>query len=110
LTRLWIYLIFKFPTLDLLKEYSTGGITINQEELEENKTELDTAQLQNRNCTNKATVGPSSVTLYEIVPEAGIRISKIKSLEDDIALSLSALEFVLLRLFQEKELLESKFQ
>jgi S-DNA-T family DNA segregation ATPase FtsK/SpoIIIE len=40
LTRLWIYLNFKFPTLDLLKEYSTGGITINQEELEENKTEL----------------------------------------------------------------------
>jgi hypothetical protein len=45
---------FKFPTLDLLKEYSTGGITINQEELEENKTELYTAQLQNRNCTNKS--------------------------------------------------------
>jgi hypothetical protein len=55
LTRLWIYLIFKFPTLDLLKEYSTGGITINQEELEENKTECRyTAQLQNRNCTNKS--------------------------------------------------------
>ena len=83
---------FKFPTLDLLKEYSTGGITINQEELEENKNrivetlrnyKIEIAQI-------KATVGPS-VTLYEIVPEAGIRISKIKSLEDDIALSLSAL-------------------
>ena len=83
---------YKYPTIDLLKEYSTGGITINQEELEENKNrivetlrnyKIEIAQI-------KATVGPS-VTLYEIVPEAGIRISKIKSLEDDIALSLSAL-------------------
>lgn len=83
---------FKFPTIDLLKDYGTGGITINQEELEENKNrivetlrnyKIDIAQI-------KATVGPS-VTLYEIVPEAGVRISKIKSLEDDIALSLSAL-------------------
>lgn len=83
---------YKFPTLDLLKDYSSGGITINQEELEENKNrivetlrnyKIEIAQI-------KATVGPS-VTLYEIVPEAGIRISKIKSLEDDIALSLSAL-------------------
>jgi S-DNA-T family DNA segregation ATPase FtsK/SpoIIIE len=83
---------YKFPTIDLLKEYSSVGITINQEELEENKNrivetlknyKIEIAQI-------KATVGPS-VTLYEIVPEAGIRISKIKSLEDDIALSLSAL-------------------
>lgn len=83
---------YKFPTIDLLKDYSTVGITINQEELEENKNKIvetlrnykiDIAQI-------KATVGPS-VTLYEIVPEAGIRISKIKSLEDDIALSLAAL-------------------
>lgn len=83
---------YKFPTIDLLKEYGSVGITINQEELEENKNrivetlknyKIDIAQI-------KATVGPS-VTLYEIVPEAGIRISKIKSLEDDIALSLAAL-------------------
>jgi S-DNA-T family DNA segregation ATPase FtsK/SpoIIIE len=83
---------YKFPTIDLLKEYASVGITINQEELEENKNrivetlknyKIEIAQI-------KATVGPS-VTLYEIVPEAGIRISKIKSLEDDIALSLSAL-------------------
>lgn len=83
---------YKFPTIDLLKDYGTVGITINQEELEENKNrivdtlrnyKIDIAQI-------KATVGPS-VTLYEIVPEAGIRISKIKSLEDDIALSLAAL-------------------
>jgi len=83
---------YKFPTIDLLKDYGSGGITINQAELEENKNrivetlrnyKIDIAQI-------KATVGPS-VTLYEIVPEAGVRISKIKSLEDDIALSLSAL-------------------
>ena len=83
---------YKFPTIDLLKEYTSIGITINQEELEENKNrivetlknyKIDIAQI-------KATVGPS-VTLYEIIPEAGIRISKIKSLEDDIALSLAAL-------------------
>lgn len=83
---------YKFPTIDLLKEYTSVGITINQQELEDNKNnivetlrnyKIDIAQI-------KATVGPS-VTLYEIVPEAGIRISKIKSLEDDIALSLSAL-------------------
>ncbi|MDT0676207.1 DNA translocase FtsK [Autumnicola musiva] len=82
---------YKFPTLELLKDYG-GGITVNQEELEENKNrivetlknyKIEIAQI-------KATVGPT-VTLYEIVPEAGIRISKIKNLEDDIALSLSAL-------------------
>ncbi len=83
---------YKFPTIDLLKEYSTVGITINQEELEENKNKI-VETLKNYGITIsqiKATVGPS-VTLYEIVPEAGIRISKIKSLEDDIALSLAAL-------------------
>lgn len=83
---------YKFPTLDLLKEYTTGGITINQAELEENKNKI-VETLRNYKieiAQIKATVGPS-VTLYEIVPEAGIRISKIKSLEDDIALSLSAL-------------------
>lgn len=83
---------YQLPSIELLKDYASGGITINQAELEENKNrivetlrnyKIDIAQI-------KATVGPS-VTLYEIVPEAGIRISKIKSLEDDIALSLSAL-------------------
>ena len=83
---------YKYPTIDLLREYSTGGITINQEELEENKNKIvDTLRNYKIEIAQiKATVGPS-VTLYEIVPEAGIRISKIKSLEDDIALSLSAL-------------------
>ncbi|PDS22723.1 DNA translocase FtsK [Flavobacterium branchiophilum] len=83
---------FKFPNLDLLKEHSSGGITINQQELEENKNKI-VETLRNYKieiAQIKATVGPS-VTLYEIVPEAGIRISKIKSLEDDIALSLAAL-------------------
>ena len=84
---------YKFPPLDLLKDYTGGaGITINQEELEENKNRIvDTLNNYKIGIANiKATVGPT-VTLYEIVPEAGIRISKIKNLEDDIALSLSAL-------------------
>ncbi|MAZ72872.1 MAG: cell division protein FtsK [Flavobacteriaceae bacterium] len=84
---------FKFPTIELLKDYTAGkGITINQEELEENKNRIvETLQNYKIGISNiKATVGPT-VTLYEIVPEAGIRISKIKNLGDDIALSLSAL-------------------
>ncbi len=84
---------YKFPPIDLLKDYTGGqGITINQEELEENKNRIvDTLNNYKIGIANiKATVGPT-VTLYEIVPEAGIRISKIKNLEDDIALSLSAL-------------------
>lgn len=84
---------YKFPVLELLHEHGKNtSITINQEELEENKNtivntlknyKIEIAQI-------KATIGPT-VTLYEIVPEAGIRISKIKNLEDDIALSLAAL-------------------
>ncbi len=83
---------YRFPTLDLLKDYGEGSITINQEELEQNKTKIVNT-LKNYNigiAQIKATIGPT-VTLYEIVPDAGIRISKIKNLEDDIALSLSAL-------------------
>lgn len=85
---------YKWPTLELLKDYNIngGGITVDQEELEENKNTI-VATLKNYKieiAQIKATVGPT-VTLYEIVPEAGIRISKIKNLEDDIALSLSAL-------------------
>ena len=83
---------FEFPPLDLLKKYDTEGITINQEELEENKNRI-VETLSNYKigiASIKATIGPT-VTLYEIVPEAGVRISKIKNLEDDIALSLSAL-------------------
>ncbi|MDG1330565.1 MAG: DNA translocase FtsK [Flavobacteriaceae bacterium] len=84
---------YKFPSIELLKDYAkNSGITINQEELEENKNRI-VSTLNNYKigiASIKATVGPT-VTLYEIVPEAGIRISKIKNLEDDIALSLSAL-------------------
>ena len=83
---------YQYPPLDLLKKYDTEGITINQEELEENKNRIvDTLSNYKIGIASiKATIGPT-VTLYEIVPEAGIRISKIKNLEDDIALSLSAL-------------------
>ncbi|WP_308993349.1 DNA translocase FtsK [Mariniflexile litorale] len=83
---------YQFPPLDLLKKYDSEGITINQTELEENKNKI-VETLKNYNigiASIKATIGPT-VTLYEIVPDAGIRISKIKNLEDDIALSLSAL-------------------
>ena len=83
---------FKMPNLDLLKNYGETGIKINQEELEANKNKIvETLNNYKIGISNiKATIGPT-VTLYEIVPDAGIRISKIKSLEDDIALSLSAL-------------------
>ena len=84
---------YKFPTIELLDPHGvTGGITINQEELEENKDKI-VETLKNYKigiAQIKATIGPT-VTLYEIVPEAGVRISKIKNLEDDIALSLAAL-------------------
>lgn len=84
---------YTFPPIELLKDYTNSqGITINQEELEANKNRI-VETLSNYKIgidTIKATVGPT-VTLYEIVPDAGIRISKIKNLEDDIALSLSAL-------------------
>jgi S-DNA-T family DNA segregation ATPase FtsK/SpoIIIE len=82
---------YKFPTLNLLRGYNES-ISVDQEELEINKNRI-VETLNNYKIgidRIKATVGPT-VTLYEIVPEAGIRISKIKNLEDDIALSLSAL-------------------
>ncbi|MCM5663612.1 DNA translocase FtsK [Galbibacter mesophilus] len=83
---------YKFPTLELLNDYGAGSITINQEELEENKNKIvDTLKNYKIEISQiKATIGPT-VTLYEIVPAAGVRISKIKNLEDDIALSLAAL-------------------
>ena len=83
---------YRFPIHDLLKDYGESSITINQEELELNKNKIvDTLKNYNIGISKiKATVGPT-VTLYEIVPEAGIRISKIKNLEDAIALSLAAL-------------------
>jgi len=83
---------YVLPPIDLLKEYGKGQVSIDKQELEDNKNKIvetlshykiDIAKI-------KATVGPT-VTLYEIVPAPGVRISKIKNLEDDIALSLSAL-------------------
>jgi S-DNA-T family DNA segregation ATPase FtsK/SpoIIIE len=83
---------YLLPPLELMKEYVSTGIAVSKEELENNKDrivetlshyKIDIAKI-------KATVGPT-VTLYEIVPAPGVRISKIKNLEDDIALSLSAL-------------------
>ncbi len=85
---------YKFPTIELLKDYSAGqnNITIDQGELEDNKNKIvETLKNYKIEIAHiKATIGPT-VTLYEIVPEAGVRISKIKNLEDDIALSLAAL-------------------
>ena len=84
---------YKHPQIKLLSEHNNDGvITINQEELEENKEKIiDTLKNYKIGIDKiKATIGPT-VTLYEIIPEAGVRISKIKNLEDDIALSLSAL-------------------
>ena len=83
---------FKFPTLNLLKDYGGSSITIDEDELEINKNKI-IETLRNYKieiAKIKANIGPT-VTLYEIVPAAGVRISKIKNLENDIALSLSAL-------------------
>ncbi len=83
---------YQYPGLDLLKDYGSGKITINQQELEANKNRI-VETLRNYSIEIehiKATIGPT-VTLYEIIPKPGVRISKIKNLEDDIALSLAAL-------------------
>ncbi len=83
---------YKFPTLNLLDEVDTGKVAIDREELEQNKNQIINTlrsfgiEIQKIS----ATVGPT-VTLYEIVPAEGVRISKIRNLEDDIALNLAAL-------------------
>ncbi len=83
---------YKYPPLELLENYGSAKISVNTEELERNKNRIvETLGHYNIDIAKiKATIGPT-VTLYEIVPAAGVRISKIKNLEDDIALSLSAL-------------------
>jgi len=83
---------YKYPTLDLLENYGSNKITVNAEELEANKNKIvETLNHYNIEIDKiKATIGPT-VTLYEIIPAPGVRISKIKNLEDDIALSLAAL-------------------
>lgn len=83
---------YQFPNIEFLREYSTGKISVTKEELQANKDKI-VETLTNFKigiASIKATIGPT-VTLYEIVPEAGVKISKIKNLEDDIALSLAAL-------------------
>ncbi len=83
---------FRQPTTSLLKIYNTGDKAVDMEEQNENKNKIiHTLRNYGIEITSiKATVGPT-ITLYEIVPQAGVRISKIRNLEDDIALSLSAL-------------------
>jgi S-DNA-T family DNA segregation ATPase FtsK/SpoIIIE len=84
--------LYRYPSVDLLKEYNAADAQVNMEEQTANKNKilstLDSFGI--KISTIKATVGPT-ITLYEIQPEAGVRISKIKNLEDDIALSLAAL-------------------
>ena len=83
---------YQLPNIDLLEGHGDGNIIVNKEELEGNKNKIiETLNNYKISISKiKATIGPT-VTLYEIVPAAGVRISKIKNLEDDIALSLSAL-------------------
>lgn len=83
---------YKFPPLDLLEEHGSDKVKIDPEELERNKNQIISTlnNYQIEISKIKATIGPT-VTLYEIVPAPGVRISKIKNLEDDIALSLAAL-------------------
>ncbi|MGV3637888.1 MAG: DNA translocase FtsK 4TM domain-containing protein, partial [Flavobacteriales bacterium] len=83
---------YELPPIDLLVDHGTGELTVTREELEANKDRIvQTLGHYNIGIDKiKATIGPT-VTLYEIIPQAGVRISKIKNLEDDIALSLAAL-------------------
>ena len=83
---------YRFPSIDLLKDYEVGRVKVTKDELEQNKNKI-VETLTNFKIgisSIKATIGPT-VTLYEIIPDAGVKISKIKNLEDDIALSLAAL-------------------
>jgi S-DNA-T family DNA segregation ATPase FtsK/SpoIIIE len=83
---------YKFPTIDLLEKHDSGEVSVSNEELISNKNKIveTLANYKIQIDKIKATIGPT-VTLYEIVPAPGVRISKIKNLEDDIALSLAAL-------------------
>jgi DNA segregation ATPase FtsK/SpoIIIE, S-DNA-T family len=83
---------YKFPNASLLIDYPAKDVQVSKAELEQNKDRIIETLVNFKIgiASIKATVGPT-VTLYEIVPEAGVKISKIKNLEDDIALSLAAL-------------------
>ena len=82
---------FKMPGMDLLNDYGNSKIEIDKEDLENNKNRIveTLGHYKIGIASISATIGPT-ITLYEIVPVAGVRISKIKNLEDDIALSLAA--------------------
>ena len=84
---------YVFPNIDLLEVYDQGKIEINEEDLKNNQQLIKKAleDFGIKIASIKATVGPT-VTLYEIIPEAGVRIARIKTLEDDIALNLAALQ------------------
>jgi S-DNA-T family DNA segregation ATPase FtsK/SpoIIIE len=83
---------YKYPTVDLLDDHVSGNAEVSNEELISNKNKIvETLRNYKIEITKiRATIGPT-ITLYEIVPAPGVRIAKIKNLEDDIALSLSAL-------------------
>ena len=83
---------YKLPSIDLMEDHGSGNISVDKDELENNKNKIIETLLNYKiNISKiKATIGPT-VTLYEIIPAPGVRISKIKNLEDDIALSLAAL-------------------
>ncbi|MDR2911197.1 MAG: DNA translocase FtsK [Bacteroidales bacterium] len=83
---------FKFPIMELLEDHNSGNAEVSNEELISNKNKIvETLRHYKIEITKiRATIGPT-ITLYEIVPAPGIRIAKIKNLEDDIALSLAAL-------------------
>ncbi|WP_461643585.1 FtsK/SpoIIIE family DNA translocase [Labilibaculum euxinus] len=83
---------YKYPPIELLEAHHASNSSVSKEELESNKDKIvETLRHYKIEITQiKATIGPT-ITLYEIVPAPGVRISKIKNLEDDIALSLSAL-------------------
>jgi S-DNA-T family DNA segregation ATPase FtsK/SpoIIIE len=83
---------YQYPTLNLLNEYDFQKVTVSRQELEENKNKIVETLVNFKIGIQeiKATIGPT-VTLYEIVPDPGVKISKIKNLEDDIALNLAAL-------------------
>ncbi|MEM9417023.1 MAG: DNA translocase FtsK [Bacteroidota bacterium] len=83
---------YQYPTLELLDEHAHTKVAVSPEELAQNKDKIveTLTNFKISISSIKATIGPT-VTLYEIVPEAGIKISRIKNLEDDIALSLAAL-------------------
>ncbi len=83
---------YKYPRVDLLGDHKSEKVQVTKEELEQKKDRIIETLINFKIGISsiKATIGPT-VTLYEIVPEAGVKISKIKNLEDDIALSLAAL-------------------